>query len=451
VSAKIQEYEVDNEMDVGLWSLYQEDFESFDTDKFKRVSTKQLKELYHLLRQRGVYAYPKEKRYTYAHLLASVVQEEEFHTWTQEEVDEVYIETNGDVKSNRLKIYTKHGVGYKPSNDPRVRSGTGPVQPTIQPVQPAQPAIQPVRQSAGPPPQQPIQPPVYPQQPQQPLPQMTVQQPLLPLAQTPGYGKELAVAAKLYTDDQKYDGTSGNLDYKLSIFNDICNRADVPPAAHMKALPLMLTGIALNHYYNAQLALLTFDDACKSLRNFFEGPGTERRTLDEWNGLTLKSIVQDNSNTDKSTIACLQLLIAKLTQLQHGLTPGLRTNEFLHQKLVMACQGVPACRYAVSEPPDKLGPLINKLQSSIAAYEKENEVTDATQIYFTDRRYYRQNRYGNRRTRQDQNQLQGRCYICKRSDCRSWKHTQEEQEQSKAKFRARNQGKFNNKASDFNK
>src|SRR3984885_5120448 len=131
VSAKIQEYEVDNEMDIGLWSLYQEDFESFDTDKFKRASTKQLKELYHLLRQRGVYAYPKEKRYTYAHLLASVVQKEEFHTWTQEEVDEVYIETNGDVKSNRLKIYTKHGVGYKPSNDPRVRSGTRPVQPAV--------------------------------------------------------------------------------------------------------------------------------------------------------------------------------------------------------------------------------------------------------------------------------------------------------------------------------
>jgi hypothetical protein len=160
VSAKIQEYEIDNEMDVGLWSLYQEDFESFDTDKFKRVSTKQLKELHHLLRQRGVYTYPKEKRYTYAHLLASVVQEEEFHAWTQEEVDEVYNETNGDVRSNLLKIYTKHGVGYKASNDPLVRSGTRPVQTTVQPT----------RQPAGPPllaqiPQQPlppIQPPVEP-------------------------------------------------------------------------------------------------------------------------------------------------------------------------------------------------------------------------------------------------------------------------------------------------
>lgn len=98
----------------------------------------------------------------------------------------------------------------------------------------------------------------------------------------------------------------------------------------MKALPLILTGIALNHYYNTQLAHLTFDDACKSLRNFFKGPGTKRRALNKWNSLTLKSIVQDNSNTDKLTIIYLQLLIAKLTQLQHGLTPGLRTNEFLH-------------------------------------------------------------------------------------------------------------------------
>jgi hypothetical protein len=122
-----KEYEVDNEMDIGLWPLYQEDFESFDTDKFKRVSTKQLKELYYLLLQRGVYAYPKEKRYIYAYLLASIVQEEEFYTWTQEEVDEVYIDTNRDIKSNRLKIYAKHSIGYKPSNDPLVRSGTRPV------------------------------------------------------------------------------------------------------------------------------------------------------------------------------------------------------------------------------------------------------------------------------------------------------------------------------------
>ena len=71
-----------------------------------------------------MYVYPKERHYTYAQLLAGVVQEEEFHTWTQEEVDKVYNNTNRDVRSNCLKIYTKHSVGYKSLNNPLVQTGT---------------------------------------------------------------------------------------------------------------------------------------------------------------------------------------------------------------------------------------------------------------------------------------------------------------------------------------
>jgi hypothetical protein len=38
---------------------------------------------------------------------------------------------------------------------------------------------------------------------------------------------------------------------------------------------------------------------------------------------------------------------------------------------VTACQGSPACRYVVSDPPAHLGTLLHKLQSSITTYEKE--------------------------------------------------------------------------------
>jgi len=40
-------------------------------------------------------------------------------------------------------------------------------------------------------------------------------------------------------------------------------------------------------------------------------------------------------------------------------------------KLVGACQGILACRYALSDPPKDIGELVNKLQSAIIAYEKE--------------------------------------------------------------------------------
>ena len=96
---------------------------------------------------------------------------------------------------------------------------------------------------------------------------------------TLGYGKELANTAKLYIDDQKYSGISGNFDFKLTIFYDIYNRADIPPDAYFKALPLMLTGLALNHYYNSRLAILTFDKTYWQFYSFFKGPRLEYQTL----------------------------------------------------------------------------------------------------------------------------------------------------------------------------
>jgi len=87
-------------------------------------------------------------------------------------------------------------------------------------------------------------------------------------------------------------------------------------------------------------------------------------------------------NTDKSTSECLQLLIHRLCQLQHGLRPTLQTIDFLYNKIVTSCQGIPACRYAVSDPLNNLRALINKLQLSIIAYEKEH--VEKTQAFFID-------------------------------------------------------------------
>ena len=91
-----------------------------------------------------------------------------------------------------------------------------------------------------------------------------------------GYGKELVNVAKLYTDDQKYSGISRNFNFKLIIFYNICNRADVSPNTYFKALPFMLIGLALNYYYNSRLAILIFNKTCYQFYNFFKGPRSER-------------------------------------------------------------------------------------------------------------------------------------------------------------------------------
>jgi hypothetical protein len=83
---------------------------------------------------------------------------------------------------------------------------------------------------------------------------------------TSGFGKELANLAKLYTEESKYSEENNNFNYKLTIFHDLCDRANVLLRAKAKAFPTMLYSLALRHYYlniNIRRTLtLTFDNLC---------------------------------------------------------------------------------------------------------------------------------------------------------------------------------------------
>src|SRR5450432_2191795 len=96
--------------------------------------------------------------------------------------------------------------------------------------------------------------------------------PPLPPIQPVLYSKESATVTKMYTDDQKYSGTSDSFDYKLTIFYDICRRSGVPSEGYMTAFSAMLKGIALSHYYDSNLTTRDFSSICTHLRNYFEGP-----------------------------------------------------------------------------------------------------------------------------------------------------------------------------------
>ena len=91
------------------------------------------------------------------------------------------------------------------------------------------------------------------------------------LVTTTSYGKEIANAAKIYIKKQKYGGINESLNYKLTIFYNICNWADVPQEAYFKAFPTMLKGLALDYFYTNQLSCLLFAKACEHLWNFFKG------------------------------------------------------------------------------------------------------------------------------------------------------------------------------------
>ena len=125
--------------------------------------------------------------------------------------------------------------------------------------------------------------------------------------------KQISEIAKIYTEEQKYDGSNGSLDQKRAVFIDICRRVELPEAALIRAFPTMLKGLALDQYYTNNLSGKTLEEACTSLRTFFEGPGYYRRNLDKWNSTTLATVTA--ANPEKSTYKNVQELINDLYKL----------------------------------------------------------------------------------------------------------------------------------------
>jgi hypothetical protein len=135
----------------------------------------------------------------------------------------------------------------------------------------------------------------------------------------------------------------------------------------------MLRGLALDYYYTnlkANPLGVSFEKLCESTHNYFEGPEYRRDILIQWNTLKLRTII--NKNTRKLTLEYLQILIKDLRHLQHGLDTSLRTDEFLHNKLITACQDLELYKYACYKPADTLASLINDLRSSITTYKASN-------------------------------------------------------------------------------
>ena len=82
-----------------------------------------------------------------------------------------------------------------------------------------------------------------------------------------GYVGQLANLAKMYKDEAKYSGENDSFTFKLTIFHDICARADVPDEIKLKAFLTMLTALALDYFYSniSISAAITLDEVCDSI------------------------------------------------------------------------------------------------------------------------------------------------------------------------------------------
>jgi hypothetical protein len=84
------------------------------------------------------------------------------------------------------------------------------------------------------------------------------------------YAKELLALNKLYNNEEKFEDTKDNFDFKLIIYLDKCKFADLPEHACEKGVSLMLTSETLTYYYVNRDNFITFNDFCTSMRLYFE-------------------------------------------------------------------------------------------------------------------------------------------------------------------------------------
>jgi hypothetical protein len=149
-----------------------------------------------------------------------------------------------------------------------------------------------------------------------------------------------------------YTEENDNFQFKLTIFTNICQQADIPHEAALKAFPIMLKGLALDYYYSNFRSWwnATFEQVCSLMESYFEGAEYKRGVQMKFNAMTLKSVMAKPENQDKAMEDCLQVLIRDLRHLQHGLDAEFRSDKFLLNKLILACQDVPACHYACFKP-----------------------------------------------------------------------------------------------------
>jgi hypothetical protein len=87
------------------------------------------------------------------------------------------------------------------------------------------------------------------------------------------FERELSTLTKLYTNEAKYSDENDNFSFKLIIFHDMCDRANIPHSIKLKIFFTMLKELTLDYYYENMITSITqstFDEVCFQMKSYFE-------------------------------------------------------------------------------------------------------------------------------------------------------------------------------------
>ncbi|KAL4861316.1 hypothetical protein BDV12DRAFT_69763 [Aspergillus spectabilis] len=100
----VQAMEFDNTiLDYNLWTVFQELFEGWEVKHFKQINPRRRAALRTNLLQRGVFVPKHDSRFILSNALFEVVQQEEFHEWTDEELKAALEELDSPMTTAMLR------------------------------------------------------------------------------------------------------------------------------------------------------------------------------------------------------------------------------------------------------------------------------------------------------------------------------------------------------------
>ncbi|KAI1003314.1 hypothetical protein K3495_g4891 [Podosphaera aphanis] len=176
------------------------------------------------------------------------------------------------------------------------------------------------------------------------------------------------------------------------------------------------------------------------MRSQFEGHQKKRNAQNDWNKITLRAVA--DKNPENSLSESFEAMVKKLRILQLSLRTNFQDEITLRDKILEAVTNVPECHLACMMPDEPLNDVINKIRGAIGMTTSSEHKLD--EAMFVNRKFHRnydrgqqngnygiKGRYNKNRKSNDRDR---KCYICKKHNCRSWKHTDDERKQSRNRF-----------------
>lgn len=213
-----------------------------------------------------------------------------------------------------------------------------------------------------------------------------------------------------YTNDEdRYSGAvTDNFDRKFRLFIERCDQADIPEEDQNRAFSIMLVGNARHFFFDSLSKILNLMSLAEGVEERFQTPERTRALLFEWEALSLKDVT--TTNRDKTPSACLEVLIAKLADIQTSFLKEHRHDTILWNKLLNAVGDIEDSHLAYHKPAESVQGVISDLHASLASAKKLTSSTSSLRppneepsAYFVDRRYHRRDGSSSRNAPSKQN------------------------------------------------